>query len=512
MSSLAVHRWAMSFEVPSSAGTQAVAELSRDLSKSLREHLRSRWPFDDGSNSDGPVLLIRRLKLELQHSTAATVDELAETLVEAIACGVQKARASGTGGVFFPDRAAFNAAYIAARLDGNAHSRWWFRSFNGLTALSQSAMLRTLLQRDPAIAWQTLVACAPAVRTRLWLQLSGDNAAQILRDLEPQSPAESDGPPDGGAWERVAGHLIAFVLQGLPPPVAILATVVELAANADGDAARTSLALAGPLAPIMGLITDDARNIPAVDSQMDRHADHWTVRARVRGMPAGLIAALSAAMNSQASSDARPAISSWRHSSLAGYALLLPLIDSDLPQFVNDWPAVESCLPASAMLCLLVLAACEDDNGLWRDSVWRDAVGVSGSVSAADIARWVEIVGPDEWSRLASLFSDSEAVDASHASLPAELIPREGAQTAFAAWAQSLMRRFASSLPGFAEASPAFLRANLMGAGGVAQCLPDRMHFRLNRPPLDILLGMTGLADRHCLLSDGRTLILERQK
>src|SRR5690606_41241162 len=70
---------------------------------------------------------------------------------------------------------------------------------------------------------------------------------------------------------------------------------------------------------------------------------------------------------------------------------------------------------------------------------------------------------------------------------------------------------FRSSLPGFADSTPEFLRENLLSAGGAVRFDAQRVQAKLRRPPLDVLLGITGLADRTFELAGGRMLMLERR-
>jgi hypothetical protein len=69
---------------------------------------------------------------------------------------------------------------------------------------------------------------------------------------------------------------------------------------------------------------------------------------------------------------------------------------------------------------------------------------------------------------------------------------------------------FARRLPGIGSASLPFLRTNLLQVGARVVASEDGVHAMLDRPPLDVLLSITGLADRTISLADGRLLTLER--
>ena len=96
--------------------------------------------------------------------------------------------------------------------------------------------------------------------------------------------------------------------------------------------------------------------------------------------------------------------------------------------------------------------------------------------------------------------------------LPQGVVRLAEAQQGLSRCASGALGRLAASLPGFADSTADFLRANLLGSGGVARLDKERVHVRLRRPPLDVLLGMTGLAERSLELPDGRMLTLERAR
>src|SRR5690606_12406146 len=94
--------------------------------------------------------------------------------------------------------------------------------------------------------------------------------------------------------------------------------------------------------------------------------------------------------------------------------------------------------------------------------------------------------------------------------LPRTLVSGRVARAALGSIAARLLLGLAQRLPGFAGASSGFLRDNLLCAGGSALIGREQIRIRLERPPLDAVLGMGGLADRKTRLADGRLLILER--
>jgi hypothetical protein len=81
---------------------------------------------------------------------------------------------------------------------------------------------------------------------------------------------------------------------------------------------------------------------------------------------------------------------------------------------------------------------------------------------------------------------------------------------AVAVAAQGLLRDFAWRLPGFAFGHVAHLRANFLALDAEIEDAPQRRVVRLGRPPLDLVLAMTGAKRREYALPwlDGRPFAL----
>jgi hypothetical protein len=155
----------------------------------------------------------------------------------------------------------------------------------------------------------------------------------------------------------------------------------------------------------------------------------------------------------------------------------------------------------------VLAAAAGGKRALWEDPVWRDIFGLPGHFGPAELTAWTRRIAPRDWRGLAT----PEPSGVPSLPLPSRLVPGRSARAALGALSGALAGRLAASLPGFHASTPAFLRANLLGSGGSAQIGAEHVRVRLVRPPLDVLLGMTGLADTEARLPDGRRLILERR-
>jgi hypothetical protein len=192
-------------------------------------------------------------------------------------------------------------------------------------------------------------------------------------------------------------------------------------------------------------------------------------------------------------------------STLGGYALLLPaLLELDPAPGSPDWPPLGDADPP-AIVQLLVLSAAAGEATLLDDPFWRILLALPPRLTRSDLAQWLASSPP-----LGPLDPLVPAAPRGVA-LPRGLGPPH-ARKVLARMAGQTLRRFAARLPGFASASPAFLRSNLLGAGATLRRADASLHVRLERPPLDILLSLTGAAERELVLSGGRLIRLERRR
>jgi len=60
--------------------------------------------------------------------------------------------------------------------------------------------------------------------------------------------------------------------------------------------------------------------------------------------------------------------------------------------------------------------------------------------------------------------------------------------------AMGLLRDFAWRLPGFARSTLLYLYANFLDIPATLECGPDRYLASMGRPPLNLVLNMTGMA------------------
>ncbi len=502
---LAIRRLALRFETPASPAEATV----RRIAVGLRARLEARLRRHDGGEGDETVVLIPRLEITLDHPADGSADALADRLADAILMGIARSRATDAVGLRFASRTMHAAAFIEALVSGTAWSRWWFRGFQGLRALPVGRAVRTLCDRDWGRALAILRDVQPAERERLWRLMESADADAILAGIA-EAGISADATAglasvadDDPVWDRLAAVLVA--MPTAPAPVAALAALCALD---DADAVPT----------VIRALRDLAQPSPA---PRDPRIDPISVQGANLAMP---LRRAVARLRRDRGTRTPPTAERWRGSPLLGYAILWPELDQcHLDQVCAGWPAPAAGLQAVDLVRLLVLSACAGPAGEpWRDPVWRDAFGVPGSFGDLALAAWVQRVGLGGWRTLARAHASGQTrplpatppgpSPATYTGLPAsDRGTRRMARLAVGRVGATLLGDFATRLPGFAGASAAFLRANLLGAGGIVQMHRTGVQVRLTRPPLDILLGMTGLANRDIRLRDGRMLRLERQ-
>lgn len=114
----------------------------------------------------------------------------------------------------------------------------------------------------------------------------------------------------------------------------------------------------------------------------------------------------------------------------------------------------------------------------------------------ARLRRRLEAILPDgcAWRWSVAGEQASPRPDLTYLQLPHDLRPAGGARWLLAAISQGMLRDLAWRLPGFAGSSPGHIRDNFLGLDACLEAEPGRWLVRLGRPPLNVVLAMTGLA------------------
>lgn len=478
--SLSVRRMSVTLNAPQGAAERqaraAMDALPRTAPDALSRHLGPLCPPEDPR-----VVIIPRLRFAIDLDCDVTPATIADRIAQAVEAGVAQVLSDGDGAVTYADEAALLADWLAARLAGRVAHHGRYRRFRGLEHLPPGQALQTFLSRAPETAWSRLVAVPESTLTRLWPVLDAADAERIMA-LAATLP---DGAPQADDWAVLAKALTRT--QALPPATAAMSASVRTMATlgrCEAWIAAAALLAAQTLAQPASKTTQQ-RSTSQPHNVAARNA------ARRSKTAPDLPNDLARALTEQATASAQriaPEMSVIG-TPFAGYAIFLAfpaftaLAHATLPP-----PARNVHAQNALALCLLDTLAGADALRLIDDPGWRTLLGVPEHLRNVDLDRWAD-AQTDLWRAL----------------IPSSQKTRH-------AVSDTLLHSLAQRLPGFGKASAAFLRANALNAGGTIDPGAEPVRITITRPPLDIVLAMSGLADREVLLPDGRVAVMERMQ
>jgi hypothetical protein len=429
------------------------------------------------SETADAVWLLRRLEVDVALDAAADPDALAAAWGRAIAGATWRRLDAGADGVvMFPDRAAYLASFLRDVAGGDASSLWYYGAFDGLRALPIAATLRTALLADADQGRRALLLLTPWEAAGVLAALGANEARRVLDGL---AGAGQDSLPDPlailAAWQEAPGF-------GVCPDRLALACWLAILRHA-GDSGVGSAGLSRALAELWLTLLRGAAGVAASLCSGDLPALCRAVGPAGAERLAPLLQLSEAFRHRLASApdsaDANSA-SAARDTPFGGLFLLLPHLAEPPLDALDRLEA-----PAPSLLRFLVLASCAGEEAamaVFLDQVWRDLFAVPGGFLLRDLAAWSATL-PDDALGPPGAGSPS---DAPH--------PVSRLAVPLAAAADAVLSRFARRLPGFSQSSPDYLRRNFLACRARVTFAPDVITAELGRPPLDLVLGMTGMA------------------
>jgi hypothetical protein len=463
----------------------ALATVGRDLGAALS-------PLATGDA--GGIWLVRRVDLDHTLDTDLPTERLARDWARNLAAAIaRKLDRTADGVVFFADPTAHLARFMADLAAGDAWSLWYHGRFAGLKALPVAMALRTVILAEPEHGLRALARLPPAELGRVLDALGAAEARRIVEGF-----AEA---PSAEAATVLLAHLEA---EGWPaqspacPERLALALLIALTASA-GPARPVALARAMAwLRHRVALGADLA--VPLVRG--DSPASLLTSRDAERLLP--LLAAPVALRQRLAHlavpepALAAPAIGVERFTPFGGSLMLLCFVDELPLDAFKDWPTAAGA-GADTVVRTLVLAKCAGGmNALafLLDPVWRDLLGLPPALLPAQLAPWCRAVDRPmraAWRRALRRAPRRDCNTGDFLALPRSLCPSRGLDRLLGRAAGHVLDRFAAHLPGFAGSSPAYLARNFLAVPARVEAGPDGLCATLGRPPLDVVLAMTGL-------------------
>jgi hypothetical protein len=465
-------------------------------------------------SSDPSLWFIRRLDVPVDVNAGWEPNAIARSWAQRISRTLaQDLSGAGDGSnvIRFPDRAAYLARFVVDAASGDAFSHWVYRSFAGLRALPVSAAIRTALAVDPALglaALQRLDLRELSVVVGALTEADAERGLDALAGDHDAMSLDASLPAAAAAWPAIAAQCDA-----LSVPRAALALFVRAAAG--GRLAALAAQAIATLAAVVRVRS------PGTVSQL-RAALLAGDLVRVRAIAAPgtpvpeLLARLSTAQFDAALRAVAPASAAQQaaiepgQTRFGGALLLLPFLDAlPLDALAGDWPPLHGT-SAPRVLRWLVLLKCLGQprmDAVLHDPLLRDLFGIAPQIGWPQTAAWLGALGRTRGRELARLLlpRPRRGVGAPAADLAYLALPRSAGidplwQRALTVAACRVMREFAARLPGFEGSRCDYLYRNFLDLAATLEYEPARIAVRLGRPPLHLVLAMTGATRAHMRL------------
>jgi hypothetical protein len=210
-----------------------------------------------------------------------------------------------------------------------------------------------------------------------------------------------------------------------------------------------------------------------------------------------------------------------RHTPFGGIFMLLPLLDElPLAEATRDWPDAEEADAVALARFLLLVKCCGRSRAAKAiyDPLLRDLMGIAPSISPSVFAAWQKkISAPNRQAFLniladwqdergvstAEVFGDRDKLrkDLAYLFLPKAVGLSRTFDFTLSMAAQTVMRAFSWRLPGFAGSNLPYLFSNFLECSATIEEEPERRVVRLSRPPLYLVLNLTGACNKTYRLS-----------
>jgi hypothetical protein len=504
-------------QVKSSLDEAAQESLSYALSSFLANC------FDEG---DAAVWIIRRLELDVGVNAAWDRDTLTRQWSAQIARSLVAEMGGGTDGqnaLRFEDRSDYVAHFLEDVAEGCAWSKWYYRSFDGLRMLPVSAALRTILCEDAGRGLEVLLRLSSAGFSAVLRALTEQDTRTVLLSIaaagrrsgeaeclesvcsvlaggDDVMPDEKEGTAALNIYLRVCrrqGQLSGATLKDVVLSVVRLAGLLLSASAAHRDG-------------IIEAVTNG--NAAALYERMS--AGDAEALAPLTRCPAELVLETVAVIAARCPGAERPqpdsvaAVGPVRDTRFGGIFLLLPLLaEFPLEEAARGWPEGEvvSTVP---LLRILIISKCFGQSQAFRvftDPLVRDLTGNTPRLSLSSLSDWQEkITGKDieQFSRTVGVWAQERGFEQEILTpeslpdffcLPAQFHLSHHLDFAVSLGAQAVLTSFARRLPGFSKSGPEHLLRNFLDFTATLEEEAERRVVRLGKPPLNIILNMTGM-------------------
>lgn len=463
----------------------AASEIGRRLRDAAQAFLPDALAEAVGPWSGESVLRIRRLEVDVTLDAAFKPQAFTAALAKSIAGELRRAseRGPSDGVLSYASRALYLAALLEALAEGRAHERWWLRDAEGLRFLTPAQAIRTAVVADVRTGLEALATLPPLRRMAVLRALTPIEAERILREFARAG---------GGARLTECAEAIRRAAAKLPDGASALAVYIETFSQTP--------ALAGEA------LATAARLCAAVNASGRSGPERAATTSAEEEAARRILAAAAAERPSQSAPL-------YRFTPFGGLLLLLPdLPISDIAIATSAWPAAPA--DAAALIAYAALGLCAGRDRFAEylaDGLWRELFGLDPRAPMSFIADRLRAFDDDAWAGLMPLAAPLTLVrDARFLLAPQRLVAERRARRVLAGLARAITQRFARRLPGFRDASAAFLWANALGTSAALERRPNGWSARLSRAPLDVLLSLARVAEGSVQAPCGASIALSR--
>jgi hypothetical protein len=490
--------------------------------------------------TDESIWVIRRLDLNVELNAAWDRDQLthviATKLSRTLASALRNEENDGNV-LWFANRAAYLAAFLSDLVTGSAWGSWYYESFTGLKLLSTSAALRSAICRQPDTGREALLLFSEYEVKRVLLSLTAQDALLILHSLAGHQTAVHDFECCQIAWS-VCESTDLKSLDDWQLALGVFLTASRQRRDASGSALKAaSIALVSLTRLLTQLAPDEQQGLLVALTNSDLAALYQTARGRAEDLtpllscsPAWISEVVATLRRGQTSPPTADAVR--RDTSFGGVFLLLPLLDEltlMLAKATSGWQQVDEAAAITLARFLLLIKCCGRQHAqrAFYDPLLRDLMLVPPTITPSVIGRWsASITTPQLQIFLETLvnWQESQGLAAEHQLLllkkrrddfsflrpPDAIRISRRLDRVLSVAAQHVLRAFAWRLPGFAESNLRYLAVNFLNfPAGVEEEVSRRVVY-VGRPPLHLVLGLTGMLRQNYRLSwlDERPLSL----
>jgi hypothetical protein len=506
------------------AGLRVRDRLDTVLRRSIGKHIETLCaPLLQAD--DGVIWLVRRLEIDCILNTAWDGEHIARVWAKQVVSALAAELAAGGGEdvLRFENEAAYLARFVSDLANGNAWGKWYYQRFSGLAALPSSSAIRSALVGAESAGAAALRSLSGSACSHVLDALSMEDALLVLHMCAGLTDTHSleDAAALAMPYARAASRYVPT------DPRWALKVFITVGRGTGGSGATllSAIAALAVQALRLGQVMGPTRAIP-----------QWV--EALGGLDA--LARLSQELFTVTHAHLLDQ-QETRHTAFGGVFLLLPLlIDLPLEDWVHNWPELNRVPPVPALRALILgkclgIARCAQ---FLRDPLWLELLRLPADVDWHEVAHALAHLGSparrtlrsgleaqatehgaevgkakvvrmgrygwriyqdelDYWHRLIPERGHQDETEADpdleYLASPHELLLGPAWDAPLSLAAQQLLRRFARRLPGFSLSHFDYLYRNFLAMSARVEREGGRYVVRLSRPPLALMLNLTGM-------------------